>query len=253
MINTIDEKNSTSDITSNLVIWLNASSLELENKTEIDEWPSKSPGTITGKSYLYGTAKIRPKYYNNEEYPFVRMSDSSGGVLNGSFINFGNMDINASSGITIAFCIRPMSLHGYERYLTFVITNPEYSYGIWISRNNTSNNFQVILLDSSGAGALGNWPMYNNNNIVNKWIYFAVRINAVSCKINDISGMTTYTPISGISNFVTNNTKIGACGPLEYPTDFPVFDIRDFLYYDRFLSDSEIDTVINNFKSSYGM
>ena len=234
------------------LIWLNAGSLGLANGTELSTWASKSPATKTGTSHLYGTATIKPKYYNNETYPFVRMSDSSGNA-NGNYLEFGSMAINMASGITIAFCMRPKATTAYERYLTFVITDPSSSYGIWISRASSTSNFQITLLDVNGSGALGNFVMSNNNNVVNTWLYVVIRINSTSVKVNDIIGQTTYTPGVGAGNFTTDNTKIGAFGSLSSPSSFATFDIRDFLYYDRFLSDLEVTDIINNFKSQYNM
>lgn len=240
------------------LIWLRASELGLANGTQLDTWSSKSPATRTGTSYLSGNATIKPKYYNNEDYPFVRFSEgASGGQLttNGSYINFGNnIPVNLNTvGSTFILIYRPRSLIEYDRFLGFS-NGTNVGNGSPCVMTATNNGRLATVLTNNAPGNIYINSSYNLPSL-NTWSYQIIRIKYNTVSITEPSGTTTSTNVDTTycTNFNTTQALLGAFYWYNVLYCSVRIDVRDFLYYDVFLSDSETTQVINNLKAQYNM
>jgi hypothetical protein len=220
------------------LIWLNAASLNLKQGDKVVNWNSKSPGIINGTiNFGYGSS------YNIENgIPFVRTTTHS--------ITLPTFTVNILTGITVALCYRP-DKNTYRSMFGLGVSKYGYpSIRLRVNGIGYGLNINYTELDSGVFATPNTYPINFNN-----WQYVILRMSKTIVDMYGVSSNNiirlawSVNPVQLMTNFTATYNFINDPGTPTVGT----FDLRDFIYYDRLLSMSEVEQLKTNFKNKYGM
>lgn len=218
---------------------------ELSSATDassVTSWAS-AVNAITGTSYAVG-GSANPKYIKTGDInPYVRFSGSSSTI--GNYLDFGAQTFNMSTnaGITIIACFRfRTSPNTYERI--FDIGNANNTDSILVAKLTTGtlamsyrNGTTPTENNDIATVTLDNWQICAFRFITNEQAFF---------------NLTTTTKRSNTTTLPDRSFINCYIGKSFYSSDpYANIDMREFLMYDKGLSDSEINTVLSYLNAKY--
>lgn len=152
-------------------------------------------------------------------------------------------------------CVRTYTLSWgifWDIEKTYIYNNT----GIFFSRSGASG-LEAMIGQQNTSGTRHNAQFVTSQVIpVNTWFYLICRITASTFTIFLKTGTYNYTTAqpSEVVDFNAARFGVGALMAASgIANSFNYYDLRDFLYYDSYLSDTQCQSIASNFTSQYGL
>lgn len=256
-----------------LAAFLNALALTQADGTQLDSWASwvyDGLARYSFTSYLLGTGTVKPKLYKPVgDFAYVRTCEGTTGGSNGSYFNitdnYGTITRTGTGGVTIAINFRTSSLSSTGALKVLILaewdifTNRNF---IMIGRSGTTNNLAIT---NSNNGTTAYAPVLTTTNsplITNTFFTFIFRCTSNKMDICYNVGTTKYVDSMALDpalakdwtyNVTTSRFYIGGNYNGGNTYQLMPMDIRQFLFYKRYLSDTERDVIYDNITTQYAL
>lgn len=233
---------------------MRASDLEgtVENNI-VNAWSSigREKKIVTGRGIGNSTPPIlNTDTMGADNIPFVRMGTGSKSRKNGNFFDMGTLRFNPTNGVTVIVCIR-FSASVKPRYeRIFQLGHDD---GVHLAIGRYKNDDQFYFTGRMNVNGKNVRKQKQFNTITpGYWEVLAFRIlekNITLFKNNGIDYQNTDLPLGMLSD--TLSPCLLGFSQAGNNDEYPGFDLREILIYDKGLPDNQLYTVRNMLNEKY--
>lgn len=236
----------------NPFIWLRAADLPgtVENNI-VNAWLSigQEKKIMTGR----GIGNSTPPVLNTDtadNTPFVRMGTGGKSKKNGNFFDMGTLKFNPSRGATFIVCIR-FSAAVKPRYERIIQLGHDDGVHLAIGRYKNDDEFYFTGRVNVNGSLVRKQKRFNSIT-PGYWEVLAFRIlekNITLFKNNGVDYQDTDLPLGRLSD--TLAPCLIGFSQAGNNDEYPSFDLREILIYDKGLTDTQLNTVRNMLNEKY--
>lgn len=217
------------------------------NNTTISTWRGVG-GLPNASGANVGTDSTLPTFRSGDEaFPYVRLGFGTNLSTSGNYFTFGSQTFNigTNGGFTMVCMARFWSPTAatFERIMDF--------------GNGQSASNLIVYRFSQTTTLVG--EMYNSTqttlNVTNcirpQWQIVSVRFTSTTMSVSDLNTSATGTTTQTMTNRTLNNCWLGRS--LWSADSYANVDFREFLFYDKPLTDSQLSLVSQMIYAKYGV
>lgn len=232
----------------NPLLWIRMDELVgTPNNATISNWRGVG-GLPNATGVNIGTGSTLPTYRSGDEaFPYVRLGFGSNLSTFGNYFSFGSQTLNigTNAGFTMVCMARfwSPSAATFERVMDFGNSSP--GNNIFVSRNDRTTTLVGAMYTSSFT------QVNVNECIYPQWQIFIVRFTSTTMLALDLRASATGTITEALTNRTLTNCWLGRS--LWSTDSFANIDFREFLFYDKPLTDTQLDNVSQMIFTKYGI
>lgn len=227
---------------------IRAEDLIQEHNATISSWPGL-PNTPTATGSSTGSSSL-PKILRDEAFPYVRLGTGTDSTSNGNWFNFGaqTFSLATNGGMTVFAVVRKWGPGGSMGWAPVLM---DFNSGvttdnITIAQFNTTGNWGITYYNGS-TGSSAQFSAQTDN----QWQVIAVRYASTTATFINNAGVSSSGAILSVNNKSHTNTFVGKAvwGGISYAN----IDIREFMVFDRGLTDADMINIRNYLASKYSI
>lgn len=232
----------------NPLVWIRMDELVgTSNNTSVSNWRGVG-GLPNAVGSNIGTGSSLPTYRSGDEaFPYVRLGFGSNLSTFGNYFTFGTQTLNigTNAGFTMVCMARFWSSNAatFERIMDF--GNGQTSSNIIVYRNNQTTTLAGEMYTSSSSTV----------NVVNcirpQWQIVTVRFTSSAMDAYDLTSSAVGTNTQTLTNRTLTNCWLGRS--LWSTDSFANVDFREFLFYDKPLTNTQVSLVVQMIYAKYGV
>ena len=229
-------------------LWLRLDEISgMADKSVVKTWT----GAVNSRNALgYGTGGVAEPVIikSMEKFPFVRLGSGNNSKTSGNFFNCGSQTFNMATngGFTVICNIRMRgAISAWERIFDFG-NGLAGSDNMLLARSGVSTQWAMDFWNGTTSSTLRNFA---ESGVTGQWQTVAVRFTANAITFFEGNSIKKSGPACVLKNKTFSATYIGKS---HWTADeYANMDVRDFIVYDRSVSDADVVSIMNYLNTKY--
>jgi hypothetical protein len=227
-------------------VHLRASSLlgVVADGAEVPSWVDAVSGRAAS-GVAVGSA-TRPTFRLDEAAPYVRIGNGAASSANGNYFDLGVLpvDLSRTGGFTAVCAVRFYgTAFNYERVFDFSEGGSDNDNIVFCRNEATNQMLQATYLHGSTHRS-----HFGGRIVLNTWTVAAMRVSASQVTLFQRGGvLTSISNTNPLSSKVFTAAFLGRSNWAGEP--YPSFDLRDFIVFDRALTDAEVHAAMRSLET----